>query len=570
MAPEPVRGRRTTTHPRTDDRPRRRRPAQPSHPRTDRRGRTSPACHRRPLRFPGRSPHAAPTRGQAPPERPCRALRTDLGTHPRTRRMAELRGRDSPRRPSYSRATRSHPHPPRLRRRGRSSGDRRPVRDPRHHPGTDLRLRPASPRPAPKRFPRPGLRPLGRSRNGHREQSTTRSRQRRPPAPLPRPGQRQRHPRTRRSRPRLRDRGTGRSRTRRPGRQTPSDGCDAFSGHTAPRSVAPMPLAVTTRPDGAHAWSGTDVVLGGAAADERVEITDRCLGLRVVLDGDTVTGVVVRDLATGVERTVAARAVVVAADALRTPQLLHASGVRPPALGRYLNDRPQIIYAVRLPDDIVAAHRAVTGRTRDEDGAIVPQSGVSWVPYTDAHPFHGQVMQLDASPVPLADDTDVEPGAVVGLGWFCAKDISPDDRVEFTDSEFDAYGLPALRIHFHYSVLATIEQAKKAVTEAGATVGVPLDDSPVLLPAGSSLHYQGTTRVGPADDGTSVCDSHSRVWNTRGLWVAGNNVIPTATACNPTLTFVALAVRGARALLDHLNATAEQSTPPVQADAGIA
>lgn len=336
------------------------------------------------------------------------------------------------------------------------------------------------------------------------------------------------------------------------------------AGRPAHRHVAPMPLAVTTRPDGAHTWSGTDVVLSPAAADGRVDIADRCLCLRVVLDGGTVTGVLVRDLVTGDEHGVAARAVVVAADALRTPQLLHASGVRPPALGRYLNDQPQIVHAVRLPDEVVAAHRAVTGRTRDEDGAIVPQSGVSWVPYTDAQPFHGQVMQLDASPVPLADGTGVEPGAVVGLGWFCAKDISPDDRVEFTGTAADAYGLPAMRIHYRYGErdLATIEEAKKAVAEAGAAVGTPLAESPVLLPAGSSLHYQGTTRMGPADDGTSVCDSHSRVWDTSGLWVAGNNVIPTATACNPTLTSVALAVRGARALLDHLDATADRRNTP--------
>ena len=45
-----------------------------------------------------------------------------------------------------------------------------------------------------------------------------------------------------------------------------------------------------------------------------------------------------------------ARYVVVAADALRTPQVLFASGVRPPALGRYLNDQPQIVFAVRLRD----------------------------------------------------------------------------------------------------------------------------------------------------------------------------------------------------------------------------
>ncbi|MFJ4623747.1 GMC oxidoreductase [Streptomyces sp. NPDC088812] len=329
------------------------------------------------------------------------------------------------------------------------------------------------------------------------------------------------------------------------------------TGRPASRRVAPMPLAVTIRPDGTGVWSGTDVVLGPAAHDPRVDIVDRCLCLRVLHDGGTVTGVAVRDLeegGEGRETTVTARAVVVAADALRTPQVLHASGIRPAALGRHLNDQPQIVHAVRLPDDLVTAHRAVTDRTRQDDGGIIPQSGVSWVPFTDDRPFHGQVMQLDASPVPLDGDALVEPGSIVGLGWFCAKDVTADDRVTFSDTEEDAFGMPAPVIHYRYTDrdLATIEAAKKAVAEAGATLGIPLGEAPILLPAGSSLHYQGTTRMGPADDGISVCDTHSRVWDTVGLWVAGNNVIPTATACNPTLTSVALASRGAGALVDHL------------------
>ncbi|MER6349347.1 GMC oxidoreductase [Streptomyces sp. NPDC001595] len=328
------------------------------------------------------------------------------------------------------------------------------------------------------------------------------------------------------------------------------------AGRPASRRVAPMPLAVTTRPDGTHVWSGTDVILGPAAHDPRVEIADRCLCLRVLHDDGTVTGVAVRDLDSGRETTLTARAVVVAADALRTPQILYASGIRPAALGRHLNDQPQIVYAVQLPDDLVAEHRAVTDRTRHADGGIIPQSGVSWVPFTADRPFHGQVMQLDASPLPLAQDAPVEPGSIVGLGWFCAKDITADDRVTFSDTEQDAFGMPAITVHYRYTDrdLATVEAAKKAVAEAGACLGVPLDEAPFLLPAGSSLHYQGTTRMGPADDGTSVCDTHSRVWGTSGLWVAGNNVIPTATACNPTLTSVALASRGALSLLRHLAA----------------
>ena len=80
----------------------------------------------------------------------------------------------------------------------------------------------------------------------------------------------------------------------------------------------------------------------------------------------------------------------------------------------------------------------------------------------------------------------------------------------------------------------------------GRAVGEPLDERPFTMPLGASLHYQGTTRMGASDDGTSVCGPDSEVWGVPGLFVAGNGVIPTPTACNPTLTSVALAVRGAR------------------------
>jgi choline dehydrogenase-like flavoprotein len=308
------------------------------------------------------------------------------------------------------------------------------------------------------------------------------------------------------------------------------------------RPVAPMPLAVRREDDGRLWWSGSDVVFGDVTrVNPNHRLVAETLVTRIRVADREVLGVTVRDLARGLAYDVDARIVVVAADALRTPQLLWASGVRPAALGRYLNDQPQIVHAVKLRD-------VPPQESTHASGPIDVLSGVSWVPYTDAEPFHGQVMQLDASPVPY--DGEILPGEVVGLGWFCAKDIREEDRVEFVDDQADAYGMPAMRIHYDLTDAdrRSIARAREAIVEVGDLLGDAEFGDPIEFPAGASLHYQGTTRMGETDDGRSVCDANCRVWDVGGLYVAGNGVIPTAMACNPTLTAVALAVRGARAI----------------------
>jgi choline dehydrogenase-like flavoprotein len=318
------------------------------------------------------------------------------------------------------------------------------------------------------------------------------------------------------------------------------------------RRVQPMPLAVSVAEDGTVTWSGSDVVFGEVTRDNpRHTLYAEALVRRVLVDAGRVAGVLVVDTTDGSEHEVAAREVVVAADSLRTPQLLWASGIRPQALGRYLNDQAQVIHAVRLRDVGADARAEVDPRGRTK---VVRQSGVSWVPFTDAEPFHGQVMQLDASPVPLAPGDVPEPGTIVGLGWFCAKELSAEDRVAFDDTRTDGYGLPAIELHYRLTEAdhASLDAARATIKRAAATLGDPLDDEPITLPLGASLHYQGTVRMGREDDGTSVCDRHSRVWGVDGLRVAGNGVIPTSTACNPTLTSVGLAVAGARHIAETL------------------
>ena len=323
-------------------------------------------------------------------------------------------------------------------------------------------------------------------------------------------------------------------------------------GRSPETRVQRMPLAVHRRDDGRLVWSGSDVVLGDETrGNENFTLFDESLVTRVLLEDGRAAGVEVTDRRTGRTHTVRARFVVVAADALRTPQVLWASGIRPAALGRYLNDQAQVVFASRIRDAVAAA------ADRAGDTGLSEQSGVSWVPFTDDMPFHGQIMQLDASPVPLAHDDPVIPGSIVGLGLFCAKDLQWDDRVEFSDSERDSYGMPAMRLHYTLTERdhEVLERARIEIVELAKAVGEPIGDRPFTMPLGASLHYQGTTRMGETDDGRSVCGPDSEVWGVPGLFVAGNGVIPTPTACNPTLTSVALAVRGARRIARDRNSS---------------
>jgi choline dehydrogenase-like flavoprotein len=315
------------------------------------------------------------------------------------------------------------------------------------------------------------------------------------------------------------------------------------------RRVDAMPLACVTDDAGRPYWTGSDVVLGPLAEPgvDTFELRADTVCQRLETDGTRVVAADVEHRATGRRHRIAARAFFVAADALRTPQLLWASEIRPPALGRYLNDHIQVVAAVALDAPAVRPADGAIARTRDRDDPI---AGVFWVPFSGSrHPFHGQVMHLDMSPIGIVDAGPED--HVVGLGWFVPKEIRPDDRVTFSDRQGDAYGLPAMRIEYALTEhdLENVDAAIADLERGATALGEPVRGrGPTRIPAGSSLHYQGTTRMGESEGDESVCDPFSRVWGFENLFVGGNGLIPTATAGNPTLTSVALAIRAAGAV----------------------
>jgi choline dehydrogenase-like flavoprotein len=328
---------------------------------------------------------------------------------------------------------------------------------------------------------------------------------------------------------------------------------ETFGAAAAPgRAPRAMPMAITPAPDGWLRRTGPAAIFPpiGGAADDAFRLLPDTLAMAIEHDGARVSGVRVRDVRTGEERAIHAHEVVVAADTMRTPQLLFASGIRPPALGRRLNEHAFLTGRVLLDLERFGLQPSDLPRRRPGEWS----TDSLWLPHSGAdQPFHGQIMSttyVDDEGAPLAHS--------VGLSWYVPVESRDENRLEFSETDLDAAGLPRISVRFGYSErdLAMIELARASQRRAAEALGAfDAEVESALLPPGSSLHFTGTVRMGPVDDGTSVCGPDARVWGFDNLALAGNGVIPTAVVCNTTLTGAVTAVRAARGVVSRLAAT---------------
>lgn len=316
---------------------------------------------------------------------------------------------------------------------------------------------------------------------------------------------------------------------------------------TAPadRRPQPMPMAVTATASGPMPRTAPGTIFPAIAAgdDPAFTLLTGTLATQLLVADGRATGARLRRVADGTESELHADTVIVCADALRTPQLLFASGIRPEALGRYLNEHAFITAQVLLDLDRFGI---------DVDDLPLPRPGEFstdslWLPQNgSAQPFHGQIMNrtyVDEHGRPLAH--------AIGLSLLVTVESRPEHRLVFSELETDLAGLPRIGVEFAYTDTdrALIERGLAEVHSLAEEFG-PFDPATelALLPPGSSLHLTGTVRSGTADDGTSVCDPDGRVWGYDNLYVAGTGVIPTPMAANVTLTGAVTAVRAARAV----------------------
>jgi choline dehydrogenase-like flavoprotein len=320
-----------------------------------------------------------------------------------------------------------------------------------------------------------------------------------------------------------------------------------FDPVSAPgRGLQHMPMAVQPDGRGVLRRTGPNTIFAPIADPDRDPFFTLLAGtqaVRLLRNGVRVVGVRTRDVASGRHDDVHAAVTVVCADAIRTPQLLFASGIRPPALGRYLNE-----------------HAFLSGRVLTDPARLgfslaelAPQAADEfmaehlWVPHSGpGQPFHVQIgnqVHVDEEGNPIAYS--------VGPCFYIPTEVQAENRLEFSEDLTDAAEMPRITVHFSYTDQdrRLIDRAREEQQRTAAALG-PFDPETesALLPAGSSLHFTGTVRMGPVDDGTSVCDPDGRVWGFDNLYVAGNGVLPTALACNSTLTGMTTAVRAARSV----------------------
>lgn len=332
------------------------------------------------------------------------------------------------------------------------------------------------------------------------------------------------------------------------------------------RQVQSLPFACKRTRNAEMHWTGVDTILGPLAAPDvrqvgNFELRSQTLCRRLVVANNRIVGAVLECLISGKRYTVTASIVVVAADSLRTPQLLWASGIRPPALGHYLNDHPQIVCTVRmdpgLGSQLDQANPPLVAHSKDTRALVGRLVSAFWIPFEEQrHPFHAQGIHCVVPGTQLGREVgSTQDQHLISLCWFCRKEIRYEDCVEFSDEATDDLGMPKMRITYSLTAhdLETVTEAIKDQTRAAAVLGHCLmGKESRLMPAGSSLHYQGTVRMGASAGATCVCDTFSQVWGLENLFVGGNGVIPSATACNPTLTSVALAIRSAERIATML------------------
>jgi choline dehydrogenase-like flavoprotein len=280
------------------------------------------------------------------------------------------------------------------------------------------------------------------------------------------------------------------------------------------------------------------------------------------------TGVRYIDKATGTDRQVRARIVVLAASACESARLLLNSrlGNSSGAVGRYLSDTtgayvagyvPRLADHVRHNEDGVGGMHLYMPWWLDNATLDFPRGYHIEIGGGLSQPAYGFMDDIiNAVPnggygVALKNDYRRYYGATIQLAGRGEMIPNADSYCEIDPGVVDQWGIPVLRFHWKWSdyevkqVKHMQETFRAILADMGGQAFSPMpaaDYGYGITAGGQIIHELGTTRMGN-DPATSVLNGWCQSHDVRNLFVVDGGAFVTQADKNPTWTILALAMR---------------------------
>jgi choline dehydrogenase-like flavoprotein len=325
-------------------------------------------------------------------------------------------------------------------------------------------------------------------------------------------------------------------------------------------------------------FSSPDVLIAPALETGRLTLLTNSMAREITVGNDGLaTGVSYVDKASGEERHVAARVVVLAASAFESARLLlnskssrfpqglaNSSGV----VGKYITDTtgtdvsgfiPSMVDHVPHNEDGVGGMHVYMPWWLDNKKLDFPRGyhiEVGGGLHPPAYGFMGGIQRYPGKGgygAKLKEDYRRYYGATIGFSG--RGEQIPNDKcyTEIDPQVVDQFGIPVLRFHWEWTdhelnqVKHMQETFRALIAEMG---GTPFSQMPTkeqgygIAPGGRIIHELGGVRMG-SDPKTSALNANCQAHDCKNLFVADGGPFVTQADKNPTWTILALAWRTA-------------------------
>lgn len=327
------------------------------------------------------------------------------------------------------------------------------------------------------------------------------------------------------------------------------------------------------------------VLLPPAMETGRLDLRLNAMAREVTVSSDgRASGVTYIDKATGADRHVRARVVVLAASACETARLLlnsrstqHPQGLANSSgkVGRYLNDTtgtwvggyfPQMMDMPPHNEDGVGGLHLYMPWWLDNTRLDFPRGYHVEFGGGRRLPSYGALGGIQNYPTgggwgaQLKADYRRYYGCTLGFSGRGEMVSNEHSYCEIDPQVVDRWGIPVLRFHwqwsdYEYNQVRHMQQTFRALIEELG--GTPWDDMPGpergygITRGGEIIHELGTTRMGD-DPSISVVNRDCRAHDVPNLFVADGGPFVTQSDKNPTWTILALAWRTSEGIVEAM------------------